>query len=46
MQELPLSLESPIILEDSLITTSVSFSIVNFSLLSCQFDNFTLTLLY
>ena len=44
--KLPLSLESPIILGDSLITTSFSFFIADFILLSCEFYNFTVTLLY
>ena len=38
--KLPLSLESPIILGDNLITTSVSFFNADFSLLSREFDNF------
>ena len=38
--------ESPIMLGDNLITTSFSFFIADFNLLSCEFDNFTFTLLY
>ena len=44
--KLPLSLESPIIFGDILITTSVSFFIAVFNLLSCEFDSFIFTLLY
>ena len=33
---------SPIILDDSLKTTSVSFFIADLDLLSCEFDSFTL----
>ena len=32
--------------DDNLKTTSVSFFIATFKLLSCEFDNFTLKLLY
>ena len=44
--KLVLSLESPTMLEDNLITTSFSFFIADSNYLSCEFDNFTFTLLY
>ena len=44
--KLVLSLESPIILGDNLITRSFSFFIAYFNLLSYEFDNFTFTVLY
>ena len=37
---------SPIIFDDNLKTTSVSFFIADFSLLSCEFDSFKFNLLY
>ena len=37
---------SPIIFDDSLKATSVSFFIADFSLLICEFDNFAFKLLY
>ena len=37
---------SPIIFDDNLKTTSVSFVIADFNLLSCEFDNFTFKLFY
>ena len=37
---------SPITFDDSLKTTSVSFFIAEFSLLSCKFDSFTFKLFY
>ena len=37
---------SPIIFDDNLKTTSVSFFIADFNLLSCEFDSFTFKLLY
>ena len=40
------SSELPIIFDDNLKTTSVSFLIADFNLLSCEFDNFTFKLLY
>ena len=41
-----LFLLSPIILDDSLKTTAVSFFIANLNLLICEFDNFAFMLLY
>ena len=41
-----LVLLSPIIFDDNLKTTPVSFFIADFSLLSCDFDSFTYKLLY
>ena len=38
--KLVLSLESPIMLGDNPITTSISFFIADFDLLSCEFDSF------
>ena len=40
------SSELPIIVDDNLKITSVSFFIADFNLLSCEFDNFTFKLLY
>ena len=37
---------SPILFDDNLKTTSVSFFIADFSLLSCEFDSFTFKLLH
>ena len=37
---------SPIMLDDNLKTTSVSFFIADFNLLSCEFDSLTFKLLY
>ena len=37
--KLLLSLESPTMLGDNLITTSFSFFIADFNLFSCEFDN-------
>ena len=36
----------PILFDDNLNTTSVSFFIADFNLLSCEFDSFTFKLLY
>ena len=36
----------PIIFDNNLKTTSVSFFIANFNLLSCEFDSFTFKLLH
>ena len=44
--KLVLSLGSPIMLRDNLITTSFSFFIADFNLFSCEFYNFTLRILY
>ena len=44
--KLPLSLESPIMLGDNLITTSFSFFIADFSLLSYEIDSFVFKRLY
>ena len=44
--KLILSLESPIIFDDNLKTTSDSFFIADFNLLSCEFYSFTFKLLY
>ena len=44
--KLPLSLASPIMLGDNLITTSFLFFIAAFNLFSCGLYNFTFTLLY
>ena len=44
--KLPLSLESPIMLGDNLITTSFSFFIADFNLFSCEFYNFVFKRLY
>ena len=41
-RKLASSLESPIMLGDNLITTSVSFFIAAFNLLSCEFDSLCL----
>ena len=41
----PVSLP-PIIFDDNLKTTSVSFFIADLNLLGCEFDNFTFKLLY
>ena len=41
-----LSRESPTIFDDNLKTTSDSFFIVDFNLLSCESDSFTFKLLY
>ena len=41
-----ISFISPIILDDNLKTTSVSFFIAELNLLSCEFDSFTFKLLY
>ena len=46
MWKIGLSSESPTIFDDSLKITSVLFFIADFSLLSCESDNFALTLLY
>ena len=43
-QKLVLSLELPIIFDDSFSVTSVSFFVANFNLSSCEFDNFMFTL--
>ena len=40
------SSELPILFDDNLKTTSVPFFVADFNLLSCEFDNFTLKLLY
>ena len=39
-EKLVLSLQSPIMLEDHIITTSFSFFIADVNSLSCEFDNF------
>ena len=44
--KLPLSLESPVMLWDNLITTSFSFFIADFSLLSFELDSFVFKRLY
>ena len=44
--KLILSSESPIIFDDNFKTTSDSFSIADFNLLSCEFYSFTFELLY
>ena len=46
MRKLVSSLESPIMFDDNLKTSSVSFFIADFNLLSCEFDSFTFKLLY
>ena len=43
-EKLVSSLELPIIFDDNLKTTSVSFFIADFNLLSCEFDSFTFKL--
>ena len=45
-RQLILSSESPILFDDNLKTTSVSFFIADFHLLSCESDSFTFELLY
>ena len=45
-EKLVLSSELLIVFDDSLKTTSVSFFIADFSLLSCEFDSFSFKLLY
>ena len=44
MRKIIVSFELPTILDDILKTISVSFFIDDFSLLSCEFDSFTLIL--
>ena len=44
--KLTLSIEPPIMLGYNLITTSFWFFTADFNLFSCEFDNFTLTLLH
>ena len=44
--KLVLSIELPIMLGYNLTTTSFSFFIADFNLLSCEFNNFTFTLFY
>ena len=44
-RKLVLSSELPIIFDDNLKPTSISFFIVYFNLLSCEFDSFTFKLL-
>ena len=45
-EKLVSSSELSIIFDDRLRTTSVSFFIADFNLLSCEFDSFTFKLLY